>query len=60
MDKFVLIDDEGSEVILSIWDNKQVFDSIIDQKTSQVRRIVIPDNENWTIAINSNRVILIN
>jgi hypothetical protein len=45
MDKFVLIDDEGSEVILSRRDNKQAFDSIIEQKLSRVKKILLPDNE---------------
>lgn len=61
MDKLVLIDDDWCEVILDKKTNPVFFDSIIEQKVSQVNRIILTDNENWwTIAINSNRVILIN
>lgn len=61
MDKFVLIDDNWTEIILERKTNTQAFDYIIDQKTSQVKKILLPDDETgWMIGINSNRVILIN
>jgi hypothetical protein len=61
MDKFVLIDDEGSEVILSRWDNKQAFDSIIEQKLNKVKKIIIADPEwEWTLSMSSDKIILIN
>lgn len=60
MDKFILIDDDWQEVILDRKTNKKAFDSIIQQKTSQVNKIILPDYENWNIIIDSKRIILIN
>lgn len=61
MDKFVLIDDDWMEVVLKRNKNSQAFDSIIEQKTSNVKKILLSDYETgWMIGINSSRVILIN
>jgi hypothetical protein len=61
MDKFVIVSEDWEEEILSRETNPFVFDDIIEQKVSQVRRIILPDPEIWwTLSINSKRIILIN
>lgn len=60
MNKLLLIDDDWQEVILQRKDNPKAFDSIIEQKISRVKKILLPDWEWWTLWVSNNKIILIN